>query len=101
MAKKYTKRPVTIEAMQFTGTEENWNELLEFTNEAVCNFMMSKTFTDQQLIATCCVPTMEGLMTATAGDYIIKGIKGEFYPCNEEIFLLTYFEEDENNTGIN
>jgi hypothetical protein len=94
MAKKYTKRPVTIEAMQFTGTEENFNELIEFTGEAVCNFMMSKTFEGQQ-IATCCVPTMEGLMTATQGDFIIKGIKGEFYPCNEDIFHLTYFEADE------
>lgn len=94
MVKRYTKRPVTIEAMQFTGTEENWNELLEFTDGAVCNLMISKTITDLQQIATCCVPTMEGLMTATASDYIIKGIKGEFYPCNEEIFHLTYFEED-------
>lgn len=94
MLKKYTKRPVTIEAMQFTGTEENFNHLIEFTGEAVCNFMMSKTFEGQQ-IATCCVPTMEGLMTATQGDFIIKGIKGEFYPCNEDIFHLTYFEADE------
>ena len=98
MVKKYTKRPITIQAMQFTGTEENWNELLEFTDKAVCNLMMSKTFTDQQLIATCCVPTMEGLMTATQGDFIIKGIKGEFYPCNEDIFHLTYFENEENTT---
>lgn len=96
MVKRYTKRPVTIEAMQFIGTEENWQELLEFTEEAICNLVMSKTFTDDQLIATCCVPTMEGLMTASQGDYIIKGIKGEFYPCNEEIFHLTYFEADEN-----
>jgi len=97
MAKKYTKRPITIEAVQFTGTQENFNELLEFTEDAVCNFMMSKTFEGDN-VTTCCVPTMEGLMTATQGDFIIKGIKGEFYPCNEDIFHLTYFENEENTT---
>lgn len=86
MVKRYTKRPVTIEAMQFTGTEENWNELLEFTDEAVCNLMISKTITDMQQITTCCVPTMEGLMTATAGDYIIKVLRESFILATKRFF---------------
>ena len=55
---------------------------------------MSKTFTDDQLIATCCVPTMEGLMTASQGDYIIKGIKGEESLAENIIEYATKVEGD-------
>jgi hypothetical protein len=36
------------------------------------------------------IKTLEGIMTAIVGDWIIKGIKGEFYPCKNDIFLMTY-----------
>jgi hypothetical protein len=36
------------------------------------------------------IPTMEGLMRADRGDYVIRGVKGEFYPCKPDIFALTY-----------
>ena len=38
------------------------------------------------------IKTLEGVMTAVTGDYIIKGVKGEFYPCKPDVFALTYEE---------
>ena len=74
---KYIKKPVEIEAVQWNG--ENTEEVLEFTNHAAI-------FEDGELQ----IPTLEGTMTASAGDYIIKGVKGEFYPCKPDIFKATY-----------
>lgn len=82
--KKYIKKPVTIEAMPFT--KENWNDLKIFTNNYAYNLNKTK---DK---ATCLIRTLEGNMIATEGDYIIKGIKGEFYPCKPDIFKDTYDE---------
>ena len=73
---KYTKKPVTIEALQWTG--ENRKELFDFCDKS---YMSGDELRIQ---------TLEGSMIATIGDYIIKGIKGEFYPCKPEIFDLTY-----------
>jgi hypothetical protein len=47
-------------------------------------------YSNEKLEAELKIQTLEGLMTATVGDYIIKGISNEFYPCKESIFLLTY-----------
>lgn len=83
---RYTKKPVTIEAIQWTGT--NKDEIIDFCGEA-CVFnteKISKVKTKNKLL----IRTLEGIMEASIGDYIIKGIKGEFYPCKEDIFELTY-----------
>jgi hypothetical protein len=77
---KYTKKPVTIEALQWTG--ENIDEVAEFC--PVCYFRETKG--ESKLT----ISTLEGPMSATIGDYIIKGVKGEFYPCKPDIFELTY-----------
>lgn len=83
MIKQYTKKPVTIEAVQWTG--DNLEEVEKFTDlqaSVVCG----------QLI----IPTLEGTHIASEGDYIIKGIKGEFYPCKPDIFEQAYEETDWN-----
>ena len=79
MIKKFRKKPVTIEAIQWNG--ENLSEINEFTKNEVENH-------ESVLI----IPTLEGDMYVSLNDYIIKGVKGEFYPCKPNIFLATYEE---------
>lgn len=79
---KYRKKPIVIEAIQFN---DNLND--------VCNFVglnLDFEFSTNGGVYEIKIPTLEGIMTAIKGDYIIKGINGEFYPCKEEIFLKTY-----------
>lgn len=75
---KYRKKPVVIEAMQFTG--ENGRSVQDWIGAG-----MSTTH-DRQLFIT----TLEGVMRADAGDFIIRGVKGEHYPCKPDIFQATY-----------
>jgi hypothetical protein len=76
----YRKKPVVIQAVQWTG--ENNIEILNFCS--TCYITSSGKTKD--LVIT----TLEGDMSASVGDFIIKGIKGEFYPCKEDIFDMTY-----------
>lgn len=78
MALMYRKKPVVIEAVRWTG--ENRSEILTFTE----NKGSWGDVTGMQ------ISTPEGVVTASEGDYIIKGVAGEFYPCKPEIFELTY-----------
>ena len=81
--KKYIKKPIPIEAVQWTGG--NRAEILSFCNQA--RFEYVDPFEIELVIHT-----LEGKMTAKVGDYIIKGVRGEFYPCAREIFEETYTE---------
>ena len=74
----YRKKPVVIEAVQWTGN--NVDEIGDFLGQ-------SATMT---LNGSFVIPTLEGDMYAAEGDWIIKGIKGEFYPCKPDIFNMTY-----------
>ena len=84
---KYRKKPVVIEAMQFN--RENIKELEKFTNNKIKKVLIEKRIDG---IATCEIETLEDTMNAKEGDYIIKGINGEFYPCKPDIFKKTYEE---------
>ena len=77
---KYRKRPVVIEAVQFTDTEESILELSELGLDPV---RVDYADLDNPVLK---IETLEGLMVATEGDYIIKGVQGEFYPCKPDIF---------------
>ncbi len=77
---KYRKKPVIIEAIEFTGT--NQDEIMKFTK--------GHAISGLRVLETMKIQTMEGLMTAKKGDWIIKGIKGEFYPCDSDIFAKSY-----------
>lgn len=81
MPKRYRKKPVVIEAVQWTG--DNVDELCKLED-----FRLNYTLIDGQLG----VYTLEGIMWASVGDYIIRGIRGEFYPCKPDIFNETYEE---------
>ena len=84
---KYRKKPVVIEAVQFL--QGNFSAIIAAFPEAVkWNGWLHE---DGKWRAD--IPTMEGTMTATDGDWIIKGVKGEFYPCKPDIFEATYEPE--------
>lgn len=76
---KFRKKPAVVEARRFTGT--NAREIEAFAGDAVGIF--EGWFT---------VYTAEGNMNGVIGDWIIRGVKGEFYPCKPDIFAATYEE---------
>lgn len=86
MVKKFRKKPVVIEAIQLT--KENVVDVLTFCNNTG-NIVASNE--DEMGIS---ILTLKGTMIADTGDYIIKGVKGEFYPCKPDIFEQTYEEVD-------
>lgn len=81
---KYRKKPVTIEAIQFTDSDERVQELIEFARE---NFTPHG---DLEHYTYAVIKTLEGDHRAEIRDYIIKGVQGEFYPCKPDIFNMTY-----------
>ena len=78
---KYRKKPVVIEAVQIRG--DNDEELLKFLHDHVVPFEMVG---DHALV----IHTLEGDMRADPSDWVIRGVKGEFYPCKPDIFEATY-----------
>ena len=76
---KFRKKPVVIEAVQITA-DKSFDAMQEF-----CPSLIQTGSRIHFLI-----PTMEGEMMATSGDWIIKGVAGEFYPCKPDIFAQTY-----------
>ena len=82
---KYRKKPVVIEAVQFLDANENTAELAEFID----NQPLTISYIDP-INPVLKISTLEGEMRASIGDYIIKGVKGEFYPCKPDIFEQTY-----------
>ena len=79
---KYRKKPVVIDAVQWTGTVESEAETIEVFDR---DFERHPDNEDALLIHT-----LEGDHRADIGDWIIRGVKGEFYPCKPDIFALTY-----------
>jgi hypothetical protein len=88
---KFRKKPVVVDAMQFTGN--NGDDVVEWAKSlgavgAVC--WGSPDLEDVLIIST-----LEGTMHASPGDWIIRGTSGEFYPCKDAIFQETYDLEEE------
>lgn len=79
---KYRKLSIEIEAIELTGTEENLKELRGFMKKDYLSIVGGGMT----------IETLEGKHWARIGDYIIRGIQGEFYPCKPDIFLETYEE---------
>ena len=76
---KFRKKPVVIDAVEWKG--DNFIEVDNFIT------IPHETFPSQGIVK---IPTLEGIMVASMGDYIIKGVNGEFYPCKPDIFEKTY-----------
>lgn len=77
--KSYVKKPVEIQAVLYDGTPESLDDLTEFGVD------ISRVDGDKIII-----PTLEGNMRASVGDFVIKGLRGEYYPCKPDIFWQTY-----------
>ena len=73
---RYRKKPIVVEAVQFHGAEHP----LPFSPEPVCCYDGDRWY----------IATLEGDMTLTDGDWVIRGVKGEYYPCKPDIFEATY-----------
>ena len=87
---RYRKKPVEIEAMQFTdGTKD------QCYNFVRCNCHADFDDSGAPILK---IQTLEGIMTARFGDWIIKGVNGEFYPCKPDIFEKTYERVDNDPT---
>ena len=81
---KYQKKPVVIEAIQWNGNNEE--DILDF-----CKGKSTFTADDKEIV----INTLEGTMHASKGDFIIKGVHGEYYPCKPDIFAETYEKVEE------
>jgi len=90
MTKKYRKKPVVIEAIKWTG--KNTLDCIRFISkgEEVDEGALLESIKEEGFL----ILTLEGTMEAYEGDYIIKGVNGEFYPCKPDIFAKTYEEAD-------
>ncbi|MGT2911775.1 hypothetical protein ACVR1I_08715 [Streptococcus cameli] len=81
---RYRKKPVVVEAVKWTG--KNIDEIVGFAKTAVIGY--------EEPSMKMSITTLEGVMIANKGDYIIKGVQGEFYPCKPDIFAETYEQVD-------
>jgi hypothetical protein len=79
--KSYRKKPVVIQAIQ--STFENLGDVMAFVGVHVVDQVDGQIF----------IETKEGRMHISDGDYVIRGVKGEFYPCKPDIFAASYDEE--------
>lgn len=87
MIKRYRKKPVIVEAILFTG--QNYQEVWDFGCKM---YIDSVAYEDKSRFEHYAIQTLEGFMIVRKGDYIIKGVQGEFYPCKPDIFEQTYEE---------
>lgn len=83
---KFRKKPVVIDAVRFDtnneGDDKNMNDIVAWIKSG--NF---RAYHDRTNIF---IETLEGVVRAEVGDWIIRGVKGEFYPCKPDIFEATY-----------
>lgn len=89
MCMKYVKLPIVIDAIQFDGN--NTDKILQFVGSCGHTNESDGTIT---------IYTLEGYMKVSKGDYVIRGVNGEFYPCKPDIFAKTYKEYDGESTEV-
>lgn len=83
---KFQKKPVVIEAVQFINTKQGIAAILRFIPPGIVGLLPSQ----DGAVNCLSIKTLEGIMRADPGDWIIRGVKGEFYPVKDEIFKETY-----------
>lgn len=93
---KYRKKPVVIEAEQFSAEKQPWPEGVKHmaihTIEGKCEvpYPFRNAYKEMWGGAFFIIPTLEGDMAVSEGDWVITGVKGERYPCKPDIFDATY-----------
>jgi len=90
--KRYRKKPVEIEALQWTG--DNLQECIDFLGDSYGGHRADRTPGGKSEIT---VLTLEGRHIASRGDYIVRGVQGEHYPVKPDIFERTYDDIEETN----
>lgn len=93
MIKKFRKKPVVIEAIRLLNNDDSIEACVEWVFKVGMETSLigkSVTVDDVKNKGGFYIPTLEGNMKAEFGDYIIKGVNGEFYPCKPDIFTKTY-----------
>jgi hypothetical protein len=80
------KKPVVIEAIQWDGTAEGATPIIDW----ILSSDGTARFVDYDGPTHLDIQTLEGVIKASAGDFIIRGVANEFYPCKPEIFATTY-----------
>jgi hypothetical protein len=85
---KYRKLPVEIEAIEYRAT--NLASVLAFIDAGCGTTIVDVYAPAEQAQGHIDIPTLEGTMRARVGDWIIRGVKGELYPCKPDIFATTY-----------
>lgn len=109
MAKKYRKKPVVIEAMQLVAGAKEVSTFMDaylWIKENTLGMfepldvlegkvpVPSSGVSIDPASGRLMIATLEGIMYAKTGDWIIKGVQGEFYPCKPDIFAATYEEAE-------
>ena len=90
---KYRKKPVVVEAFKFyVDGMPDWFMDKVSSNDVILHNCNYNKYSIEE--AYCEIKTLEGVMVADGGDYIIKGVQGEIYPCKPDIFEQTYEKVD-------
>ena len=84
---KFRKKPVVIEAVQYDGSEKS---VAEFLDRGFVSPFHNPDVIYKSGGGECLIKTLEGVMAAHPGDWIIRGVKGELYPIKDHIFRETY-----------
>lgn len=87
MAQRFRKKPVEIEAMQFTDLDSYLDIVAWMKGSGDTHALADEVRYETPIML---LHTLEGTMAASPGDWIIRGVKGEFYPCRCDIFEATY-----------
>ncbi|KRQ27140.1 MULTISPECIES: hypothetical protein [unclassified Mycobacteroides] len=98
-ARKFRKRPVIVEAMRWDGTATGSAMIVDwiYDNDAECQYYAPGEWNEEwPTVAYIKIETLEGSMLASSGDWIIRGVAGEFYPCKPDIFEKTYEPVEES-----
>lgn len=91
---KFRKKPVVIEAIEIKV--DNADDLAEFTgrDSRVAEVMVAEYDGDNPRVTHVFIYILEGIMRGEIGDWVIRGVEGEFYLCKPDIFAATYESED-------
>lgn len=88
MTRLFRKRPVTIEARHVNA--QDWDEVTDIARWCGAELLDREFFLAAGDNAVMAIETLEGFMYAEDGDWVIKGVIGEFYPCKPDVFQATY-----------
>jgi hypothetical protein len=95
MIRRFIKKPIPVEVMQYTGTVENLVDLENWSNKIVSLDCFISDPIDCDPYFTIQIKTLEGVMRPSVGDYVVKGPAGEFWFVRKGIFEHTYEEFNE------